>query len=68
MVKETGFALVLMIVVAAFSADGQAAVLAEWLLDESQITVDVTTAADTTGNYDGTYLDTAFFGGAILFP
>ena len=48
MVKETGFALVLMIVVAAFSADGQAAVLAEWLLDESQITVDVTTAADTT--------------------
>ena len=48
--------------VALFAANAQAALIAQWLLDENPITTDVTVASDTTGNWNGTYKDSAFFG------
>ena len=56
------FAWASMAVVAMFSAQAQAAIVAQWLLDENPITTDATTAIDTTGNWNGTYKDGAFFG------
>ena len=50
MTGKTSFALVLMVVVAAVSTPVHAALVAEWLLDEQNITLDTTTAVDTTGN------------------
>ena len=51
-----------MALIAVISTPVQAALIAEWLLDENPITTDVTVASDTTGNWNGTYKDSAFFG------
>ena len=51
-----------MALIAVVSTPVQAALIAEWLLDENPITTDVTVASDTTGNWNGTYKDSAFFG------
>ena len=59
---KMSLALASMAVVALLAANAQAAIIAQWLLDEDSIARDVTIAADTTGNYDGTYHDGAFFG------
>ena len=46
--------------VALFAAHAQTAIVAQWLLDEQEIS-DGTVAADTTGNWDGMYTDGSFF-------
>ena len=51
-----------MALIAVISTPVQAALIAEWLLDENPITTDVTVAIYTTGNWNGTYKDGAFFG------
>ena len=49
------------IAVALFAANAQAAIVAQWLLDEQGIS-DGTFATDTTGNWNGVYTDGSFFG------
>ena len=47
-------------VIALFAANAQAAIVAQWLLDEQGIS-DGTVATDTTGNWNGVYIDGSFF-------
>ena len=58
---KTSLALASMAVVAMFATPVQAAIVAQWLLDENPIALDSTVAADTTANHPGQYLDASFF-------
>ena len=62
MARIMGLALASLAAVASLATPVQAALIAEWRLDENPITTDVTVAIDTTGNWNGIYKDSSFFG------
>ena len=58
---KTSLAVASMAVVAMFATPVQAAIVAQWHLDEDPIALDSTIAADTTASHPGQYLDASFF-------
>ena len=61
MSRRNCLALFSMALFAVVSTPVQAALIAEWLLDETDISLGTTVAVDTTGNWNGAYLDGSFF-------
>ena len=61
MANRWSLALTSMAVLVLCAAQAQAAILAQWLLDEQDITLGSTVATDSVNGFDGEYKDGSFF-------